>query len=44
MPSLIRLFVDIEYTDRHNQFFEKFHMRLYIAEMLEYLWNIQVGY
>lgn len=31
---------DIEYTDRHNQFYEKFSSRQCISDILESLWNI----
>eukprot|EP00210_Caulerpa_lentillifera_P006815 g6514.t1 len=40
VPSLLRLYVDIEFTGRHAQFYEKFHMRAMISEVLMYVWNI----
>lgn len=41
VPCLLQLYVDIEFTGRHTQFYEKFYMRAYIQEVLEYVWNIQ---
>lgn len=40
VPSLVRLYVDIEFTGRHAQFYEKFHMRAMISEVLTYVWTI----
>lgn len=39
-PSLIRLYVDIEMTDRHNTFYEKFTTRYQIGEIMAYLWQL----
>ncbi len=39
VPSLLQLYVDIEYTDRGHQFYEKFHMRMYLGEVLAQLWQ-----
>ncbi|KDD71566.1 ubiquitin elongating factor, partial [Helicosporidium sp. ATCC 50920] len=38
--SLVQLYVDIEMTDRHNTFYEKFTTRYQIGEVLEYLWDL----
>lgn len=38
--SLIQLYIDIEITDRHNTFYEKFTTRYQIGEILCYLWNL----
>ncbi|PSC67765.1 putative ubiquitin conjugation factor E4 [Micractinium conductrix] len=40
VDSLLRLYIDIEITDRHNQFYEKFATRQQIGEILIYLWNL----
>ncbi|GAX74152.1 hypothetical protein CEUSTIGMA_g1601.t1 [Chlamydomonas eustigma] len=39
VPTLLRLYVDVEFTDQHNQFYQKFSLRQGIAEVLQYLWN-----
>ena len=41
VPCLLQLYVDIESTGRHAQFYEKFETRTYITELLEYVWNIK---
>ncbi|WOL01706.1 putative ubiquitin conjugation factor E4 [Canna indica] len=38
--NLFKLYVDIEFTGSHTQFFDKFRIRHNIAELLEYLWNV----
>ncbi|KAL3525886.1 hypothetical protein ACH5RR_014258 [Cinchona calisaya] len=38
--NLLKLYVDIEFTGSHNQFYEKFNIRHNIAELLEYLWQV----
>eukprot|EP00892_Ulva_mutabilis_P009456 jgi/Ulvmu1/6883/UM031_0088.1 len=40
VPALFELYKDVEYTDRGNQFYEKFSMRTRISELLEWLWTI----
>lgn len=40
VPALFELYKDVEYTDRGNQFYEKFSMRTNISELLEWLWTI----
>eukprot|EP00798_Chlamydomonas_sp_ICE-L_P032300 gene32300-16868_t len=40
VPSLLQLYVDVEFTDRANQFYMKFNMRQYIGDLLRYLWEI----
>lgn len=40
VPALFELYKDVEYTDRGNQFYEKFSMRSQISELLEWLWTI----
>eukprot|EP00803_Ostreobium_quekettii_P005944 evm.model.scf_1775.3 EVM.evm.TU.scf_1775.3 scf_1775:17856-20430(+) len=39
VPSLLKLYVDIEFTGRDNVFHEKFHMRSVIGDILMYLWG-----
>ena len=41
VPSLLRLYVDIEFTGGANQFYDKFNIRHQIGEMCEYLWRIE---
>uniref|UniRef100_A0A1D1Y3H5 Putative ubiquitin conjugation factor E4 n=1 Tax=Anthurium amnicola TaxID=1678845 RepID=A0A1D1Y3H5_9ARAE len=38
--NLLNLYVDIEFTGSHTQFFDKFTIRHNIAELLEYLWDV----
>ncbi|CAL9770215.1 unnamed protein product [Musa acuminata subsp. burmannicoides] len=38
--NLLKLYVDIEFTGSHTQFFDKFTIRHNIAELLEYLWDV----
>ncbi|KAK4776219.1 hypothetical protein SAY87_024180 [Trapa incisa] len=38
--NLLKLYVDIEFTGSHNQFYDKFNIRHNIAELLEYLWQV----
>lgn len=38
--NLLKLFVDIEFTGSHTQFYDKFNIRHNIAELLEYLWQV----
>ncbi|CAA6662959.1 unnamed protein product [Spirodela intermedia] len=38
--NLMKLYVDIEFTGSHTQFFDKFTIRHNIAELLEYLWDV----
>ncbi|CAK8533454.1 unnamed protein product [Lathyrus sativus] len=38
--NLLKLYVDIEFTGSHTQFYDKFNIRHNIAELLEYLWNV----
>jgi ubiquitin conjugation factor E4 B len=40
VPNLLKLYVDIEFTGSHTQFFDKFNIRHNIAELLEYLWDV----
>eukprot|EP00958_Prasinococcus_capsulatus_P017769 scaffold2033_cov367-Prasinococcus_capsulatus_cf.AAC.14 len=40
VPNLLKLYVDIEFTGSHSQFYDKFNIRHKIAELLEYLWGI----
>jgi len=39
VPTLLRLYVDVEFTDRHNQFYMKFQSRQALADILRYLWE-----
>ncbi|CAI9099664.1 OLC1v1036520C1 [Oldenlandia corymbosa var. corymbosa] len=38
--NLLKLYVDIEFTGSHGQFYDKFNIRHDIAELLEYLWQV----
>ncbi|XP_078436752.1 U-box domain-containing protein [Wolffia australiana] len=38
--NLLKLYVDIEFTGSHTQFYDKFTIRHNIAELLEYLWDV----
>ncbi|XP_011010651.1 PREDICTED: probable ubiquitin conjugation factor E4 [Populus euphratica] len=38
--NLMKLYVDIELTGSHTQFYDKFNIRHNIAELLEYLWQV----
>jgi len=40
IPTLIQFYVDIEVTGAHNQFYEKFNYRHYMAELLLYVSKI----
>ena len=40
VPALLKLYIDVEYTERAAQFYEKFSMRLNIAELLAWLWTV----
>ena len=39
IKALVLLFVEIERTDRHNAFYEKFSTRYQIGEVMVYLWD-----
>ena len=41
IPSLLYLYVDIEFSGGANQFYEKFNVRYQIGELCEYLWSVQ---
>ena len=41
VPSLLRLYVDIEFTGGANQFYDKFNIRYQIGEICEYLWKVE---
>eukprot|EP00963_Diacronema_lutheri_P009923 scaffold938_cov334-Pavlova_lutheri.AAC.43 len=41
VPNLLKLYVDIEFTGSHTQFYDKFNIRHNIGEILEYLWGVQ---
>lgn len=38
--NLLNLYVDIEFTGSHTQFYDKFNIRHNIAGLLEYLWDV----
>lgn len=42
IPALVQLFVAVEDTGRSNQFYEKFSSRHLIAELMQFLWQIDV--
>lgn len=39
VPSLLKLYADVEYTGRHAQFYEKFEPRSTINDVLEFIWE-----
>eukprot|EP00897_Mesotaenium_endlicherianum_P010633 jgi/Mesen1/9599/ME000657S08877 len=39
-PGLLRIYVDIEFSGSHTIFYDKFAIRLRIADLLEYLWTV----
>ena len=38
--SLLKLYVDMEFTGSHTQFYDKFNIRYTIGAILDYLWNV----
>lgn len=40
VKNLLKLYVDVEFTGSHTQFYDKFNIRHNIAELLEYLWQV----
>ena len=38
--NLMKLYVDIEFTGSHTQFYDKFNIHHNIAKLLEYLWQV----
>ncbi|KAK9939051.1 hypothetical protein M0R45_015760 [Rubus argutus] len=40
VKNLLKLYVDIESAGSHTQFYDKFNIRHYISELLEYLWQV----
>lgn len=40
VPSLLRLYVDVEVMDARNNFYEKFNYRTCIGELLAHLWEL----
>lgn len=40
VPAMLQLYVDVEFTDRANQFYLKFNMRQYAGDILAYLWTL----
>lgn len=40
VKNLLKVYVDIEFTGSHTQFYDKFNIRHNIAELLEYLWQV----
>ncbi len=40
VPSLLRLYVDVEVMDVRNNFYEKFMYRQYIGDLLAHLWQM----
>jgi ubiquitin conjugation factor E4 B len=39
-PALMRLYIDVERTGTHTQFFDKFAMRFYMSEVLVAMWRV----
>ncbi|KAG1664460.1 hypothetical protein FOA52_006306 [Chlamydomonas sp. UWO 241] len=39
VPTLLRLYVDVEFTDQSNSFYAKFNLRYSIGDILFFLWN-----
>nr|KAJ0194149.1 hypothetical protein LSAT_V11C800405000 [Lactuca sativa] len=42
VKNLLKLYVDVEFTGSHTQFYDKFNIRHNIAKLLEYLWQVPV--
>ena len=40
VPTLLRVFVDVEFTGAHTQFYDKFNIRQHVNELLSHLWTI----
>ena len=40
VPALLAVYIDVEYTERGNQFYEKFSSRFSIAQLLAWLWDV----
>jgi len=41
LPSaLFRLYVDVEHTGSHNQFFDKFNIRYHLTQIVECMWHL----
>ncbi|KAF6001121.1 Ubiquitin conjugation factor E4 [Cyanidiococcus yangmingshanensis] len=41
-PALMQLYIDVERTGTHTQFFDKFAMRFYISEVLVAMWRVPI--
>lgn len=39
LPALMRIFVDIETTGHHTQFYDKFNIRYYVAMIFRVIWT-----
>jgi len=39
-PALMQLYIDVERTGTHTQFFDKFSMRFYMSEVLVAMWRV----
>ena len=39
-PSLLGLYVDVEFTGSHHQFYDKMNIRYGLGQLLEYLWGV----
>jgi ubiquitin conjugation factor E4 B len=42
MPSLMRLYVEVEHTGLSTQFYDKFNARYYISVVMRYLWKFPI--
>eukprot|EP00296_Roombia_truncata_P000008 JP435663.1.p1 GENE.JP435663.1~~JP435663.1.p1 ORF type:complete len:665 (-),score=142.61 JP435663.1:302-2296(-) len=39
-PFIMKFYVDIEFTGSHTQFYDKFKYRHYMANLLDYMWEL----
>lgn len=42
VPALMHLYVDIEFTGSHTQFYDKFNVRYYISKLMKFLWGMPI--
>jgi ubiquitin conjugation factor E4 B len=42
VPAIMNLYIDIEFTGSHTQFYDKFNVRYYISKLMKFLWGMPV--
>ena len=42
VPAIMQLYIDIEFTGSHTQFYDKFNVRYYISKLMKFLWGMPV--